>query len=150
MSLDAYINDLLKLEASLKDEIEKIIIEKQGFLVGLIKNRLYQKGVDADGKKILPDYLPSTIEYKKEKRQRTSHVTLRDTGSFYDGIFVEIKDWIITVDSIDGKTPTLISKYGTSILGFTEEEQDIIILGIIEPRIQKIIDSIGKGGVKLD
>jgi hypothetical protein len=149
MSLDNYLRDLILLESSLEKEIDKIIKEKQGYLVSLIKNRLFQRGVDSDGKKILPDYKPSTIKRKKEDRQRTSHVTLRDTGDWYSGIFVEIKDWVISVDSTDGKTPSLIDKYGQGILGFTKQEQDEIIFGILEPRIQKILNSIGKNGINL-
>ena len=150
MSLDAYLSDLRNLESNLEKEINAIIDEKQGFLVGLIKNRLFQKGIDAKGKKILPDYKPSTIKRKKEDHQRTSHVTLRDKGDFYAGIFVEFKNWVITSDSLDGKTDSLISKYGTDILGFTQEEQDQIVFSIIEPRIEKILNKLGGGSIKID
>jgi hypothetical protein len=149
MSIDNYLLELRLLEKNLENEINKIIEEKQGFLVGLIKNRLYQHGVDAFGKKILPSYSPSTIDYKKEKHQRTAFVTLRDKGDFYKGIFVEVKNWVILASSIDGKTEHLISKYGEGILGFTQDEQDQIIFSIIEPRIQKILNSLGKGGIKI-
>ena len=143
MSLDAYLADLRNLELNLQEEIENIIKDNEGFLVGLIKNRLYQHGIDADGKPILPDYAPSTVKRKKEDNQRSSHVTLRDTGDFYQGMFIEVKNWIITASSTDGKTDSLIEKYGEGILGFTQEEQDQIVFSIVEPRIQKIIDSFG-------
>lgn len=148
MSLDAYLSDLRELEANLQNEIDDIINKNQTYLVGLIKNRLYQKGVDADGKKILPDYAPSTVKRKKEDKQRSSHVTLRDKGDFYSGMYVEIKNWLITASSTDGKTPSLIEKYGQGILGFTEQEQDIIIFSIIEPKIQKILNSL-EGNIDL-
>jgi len=90
MSLDAYLADLRALEANLQNEIDKILDENESFLVGLVKNRLYQRGINADGKKILPDYKPSTIRRKKEDNQRTSHVTLRDKGDFYAGFYVEL------------------------------------------------------------
>lgn len=148
MSLDAYLSDLRKLESSLEAEISSIISKKESFLVGLIKNRLYQRGIDSDGKKILPDYKPSTIKRKKEDRQRTSHVTLRDKGDFYAGIYIEVIDWLISVSSTDGKTPSLIEKYGQGILGFTQQEQEVIIFSIIEPRIQKILNSL-QGNIEL-
>lgn len=148
MSLDAYLSDLISLEANLEKEIEKIIADNQSFLVGLVKNRLYQRGYDADNKPILPDYTPSTIRRKKEDKQRTSHVTLRDTGDFYKGMFVEVTNWLIKVDSTDGKTDSLISKYGEGILGFTEAEQEQIIFSIIEPAIQKILNSL-QGNIEI-
>ena len=149
MSLDSYLEDLENLGSSLESEIEKIIKRKQGLLVGLIKNRLYQKGIDAFGNEITPTYSKYTIEEKKSKNQRTSHVTLRDTGNFYDGIFVEIVNNVIKVDSTDGKTESLISKYGEGILGFTQEEKEFIVFGLLEPEIQKIINNIGKNGINL-
>jgi hypothetical protein len=149
MSIDEYLISLKNLESSLNDEISKVIKEKQGFLVGLIKNRLYQKGIDAFGKQILPTYSKSTIEEKKLKNQRVSHVTLRDKGDFYNSIFVEIKDFVLKVWATDDKTEGLIFKYGEGILGFTKDEQDIIILGIIEPHIQKIINSLNKGKIDI-
>lgn len=149
MSLDAYLADLRALEANLQSEINKILDENEGYLVSLVKNRLYQKGVDADGKKILPDYKPSTIARKKEERKRTSHVTLRDEGDFYAGFYVELIDWIITVNSTDGKTESLIDKYGQGILGFTEEEQTVIIFSILEPKIQKILNNLGSGTIEI-
>lgn len=150
MSLDDYLFELKTLENNLEKEITKIIDEKEGFLLGLVKNRLFNHGVDAFGKKILPDYKPSTIKYKKEKHQKTAFVTLRDTGDFYKGMFIEVKNWLVKLDSIDGKKDSLISKYGEGILGFTPEEQDQIIFGVIETKIQKILDSLGKGGVRID
>lgn len=149
MSIDEYLISLKNLELSLSDEISKVVKQKQGFLVGLIKNRLYQKGVDAFGKQILPTYSKSTIEEKKLKNQRVSHVTLRDEGDFYNSIFVEVKDFILKVWATDEKTEGLIFKYGPGILGFTKEEQDIIILSIIEPHIEKIISKLNNGKVNL-
>lgn len=149
MSLDAYLADLRALEANLQNEIDKILDENESFLVGLVKNRLYQRGINADGKKILPDYKPSTIRRKKEDNQRTSHVTLRDKGDFYAGFYVELIDWIVTINSTDGKTISLIDKYGQGILGFTQEEQDVIVLSILEPRIQKILNGLGNGTIEI-
>jgi hypothetical protein len=146
MSLELYLQDLRNLEANLEVEIEKIIEDNQGKLVGLVKNRLYQHGVDAFGKEITPTYARSTIEEKKAKNQRTAFVTLRDKGDFYNGMFVEFKNYVIKVDSTDGKTDSLISKYGEGILGFTKDEQDFIIQGLIEPKIIEILNKLGTGG----
>lgn len=149
MTLDSYLQELNELESSLNKIVDKIIKEKSTTLVGLVRNRLYQRGVDAFGKEITPTYAKSTIESKKEKNQRSSFVTLRNTGAFYGGIFVKSEDFVITVGSTDSKTDYLISKYGEGILGFTKNEQDFIALSIIEPEIQKALKKINNTTIQL-
>ena len=109
---------------------------------------LFNKGLDIFGKEITPTYARQTIEYKKEKKQRTSFVTLRDTGAFYNGIFAVIEDWVLIIDSTDPKTNSLIEKYGP-VLGLTEEEQEVLIQSVIEPNLQKLLDSIGPSKIDL-
>jgi hypothetical protein len=149
MSLNAYLSELIELEATLAKKIEKIVYDNQDKLVRMIRERLYQHGIGGDGQLITPTYARQTIEAKKEKKQRVSHVTLRDTGAFYEGMFIEVKNNILSANSLDGKTPSLIEKYGASILEFTEEEQTVIIFGIIEPEIQKILNKLNSKNIDI-
>lgn len=141
-SLDDYINDLGELEANLDDIISKAIYSKEGLIVGLIKNRLYQHGVDGNNK-LIGNYAPSTEALKRREGKRSSFITLIDEGLFYSGMYVDYKDYIFNVKSSDGKTPSLIEKYGESILELTEDEQELLIYTIIEPAIIEHINNLG-------
>ena len=121
--------------------IRKIIKDNKGKILSIIKLRLYRKGIDGDGNKILPDYSTGTIETKKGKRQITSHVTLRDTGKWYGSFYVVYENGEIKVKSYSSKTIQLTEKYGNSILEFTNQELEYIILSIIEPEIINRINS---------
>lgn len=156
MSLQKYLLDLYYLEKSLPEIIEDIVRKKEGFIVGLVKNRLYQTGRDGTGNLITPSYALSTVKRKKEDNKRASFVTLRDTGAFYDGFFIELENYVLLLNSTDGKTESLIDKYSESILHFTKEEQDLILLTIIEPELEKLVSSLGSnsnsatGGLEMD
>jgi hypothetical protein len=106
-----------------------------------VKNRLYQYGVDGDGKEILPSYSRSTIETKKEKGQRTSHVTLRDTGLFYKGFYLELVQYDLILNSSDDKTSFLLNKYGRAVLEFTRQEKETITW-IVDSNIEAKIRSL--------
>lgn len=74
-------------------------------------------GKTATGTTITPHYKPRTVSIKSKKGQPTDRVTLKDTSAFYKAIFVDVRDTTYVIDSIDYKTPLLISKYGKSIFG---------------------------------
>ena len=50
--------------------------------------QLYKEGVVEDGGQaiVLPNYSPYTVQMKIEKGQPYDHMTLRDTGAFYEKI----------------------------------------------------------------
>jgi hypothetical protein len=143
MSLQRYLLELYQFELSLEKEIRKIIKRNESTIIGLVKNRLYQHGVDGSGKKITPDYSQSTINRKREEGKRTSHVTLRDEGLFYSGFYTELtKDYILLLNSSDDKTSLLVNKYGGAILEFTRQEQQYILNEIIDPGLEKLLKSL--------
>lgn len=140
-NIDEYINDLINLEITLEAEVHKIILDNSGIILSWIKQRLWNFGIDAAGKSIFPEYTPLSLKLKKEAGKRSSHVTLRDEGGFYDGMFIDIVNNDIVISSTDVKTSLLITKYGTNILGMTLDEQERLINIIIEPKIQLLIDN---------
>lgn len=143
MSLQRYILDLSQFNLNFNDVLKEIIQKNSNFILGLVRTRLYNYGIDGSGGPILPDYKPSTIRSKKERGQRTSHVTLRDTGLFYKGFYLELTDgYVLKLDSTDFKTVHLIDKYGASILEFTEQEKLIIMDTIIEPGLIRKINTL--------
>lgn len=142
--LDIYISNLENLEHTLVEKAKDAILSKQGQILGNLKLRLFNTGIDGDGNKIKPDYAYSTTQIKARKKQRTSHVTLRDTGDFYKSMFIDFDNGNIFVNSNDSKSSSLINKYGKSIMELTLQEQRIIIDTIIEPFLVKEIKKLNK------
>lgn len=71
-------------------------------------------GKRADGSEITPTYSDTTIQIKQDKGQPSDRVTLRNTGSFYAGIRVNVSNEDISIYSTDSKADKLNKKYSTS------------------------------------
>lgn len=139
-TLSQYIRNLDVLENDLHEVINSILKKNQGKILSMIKLRLYRRGIDGSGNKITPFYADETVFRKKAKGQTKSHVTLRDKGNFYKGMYLTYSKGIITIYSKDFKTPFLEEKYGSNILALTKQEQEIIVDTMIEPGIFKEIN----------
>jgi len=100
----------------LQGEIEYLNTEEQ----------LYQKGVDARGRKLTPGYTNRTKVIKARKGQPTNRVTLRDTGELHGSFKVTANDRDITVEMtkvVDGEdiAKKLRDKYQTMYEGLSPE-----------------------------
>jgi len=102
------------------------------------EDQLYEQGITSDGK-FLGDYSTFTFEYKTTiaatlgNDTRSDHITLKDTGAFYNSFkFVNGKDsFSIEADTIkDGED--LIERDG-KILGLTDENKLVVQKWIKEP-----------------
>lgn len=140
-TLDQYINGLFKL-VSLDDFIYDMIGIMEPRLLELIKTRLYRYGLDGDGN-LIGEYTESSKARKKELRQLATHITLRNTGKFYKGMYAEMDGGTLLIDSTDSKTEMLTGVYGEAILGLTEQEQEWLIDNIIDIELQKYVNSLG-------
>ena len=139
----AYINDYISKLSNISENIDNIIrdiVEKhEGKLLGTVKLRLYQKSLDANLRP-LGEYSPITKKRKKEKGQISNRVTLRDTGEFYDSMFIVYESGEIIVDSSDDKASELEHLWGEAILGLSEPETVNFVDTILEPELEKLID----------
>lgn len=136
------VNDLIH-ELSESPEFNDLIIELN------TRSQLYERGIDSRGRS-LGDYAANTIEGtkfykgKKEKGQRFDHITLNDTGEFYESFKVTIDtgfDIIIDADTIKD-TIDLLDAYGEDILGLTEESLKTLrekALEILIPYIKNVL-----------
>jgi hypothetical protein len=79
----------------------------------LIRHQLEQMfaGQNSKGREIKPFYRPSTIARKRKKGQPTDRVTLKDTGSFYGGVFVDVRKDTFVIDSTDPKSAAIAERY---------------------------------------
>jgi hypothetical protein len=80
-------------------------------------------GMRATGTEIKPAYAPLTVLIKDQKGQPTDRVTLKDTGQFYENIFVDVNSETFEIDSNDPKSDALQKKYGNRIFGLTPENR---------------------------
>lgn len=90
--------------------------------------QLFERGIDSDGDSLRPDYSPNTVIFKQEKGQRYDHVTLNDTGVFYDSFVVTVGKDFFLIDADPQKDETnLLDIYGQDVLGLTEQSKEEII-----------------------
>lgn len=86
------------------------------------EDQLYDEGIDALDR-TLGAYSPVTVAIKRSKGQRTDHVTLKDTGAFYDSFQVKVdrKGFEIIADDTGGYDVALTQTWGNDIIGLTKE-----------------------------
>lgn len=125
MTISACCNRYEEAMADIDNAITDAIVKVSEDIVIMQMERLY-RGLNADGSYIVPDYKPYTIIIKAKKRQPIDRVTLKDTGAFYDGIFVERRNETIFIDSADSKSEGLQAKYGEKIFGLRDGEKDFL------------------------
>ena len=128
MTLEAYIIELEKLERQIPALIEKFLKQRAKYMLVQVKLRFANRGLDGDGNKI-GEYTEATKKRKRKKGRRVSHVTLKDSGRWYDSLFVNYDSGELFLDSRmrdlttkliqgDGYSPA----YGEAIMEFTDEE----------------------------
>lgn len=130
------VNDLVD-ELGEHSEFIDLIIELN------TKNQLYDKGINSKGESI-GDYSLYTKAIKDNHGQITDHVTLNDTGAFYESFKVYVnsqKDFVISADTIKD-TSDLIVDWGKEILGLSEESLKILretAINILIPYVKSIL-----------
>jgi hypothetical protein len=141
-NIDTYINKLKDFEG-LQDKIKKAILGKQGIILGEVKKRLYNQGVDGNLKP-MGTYSKSYREYKNAKGRVSSKVTLRDEGDWYRSMSLMFTDTnrLIIHSSEDRKTGELENMYGEAILFLTNTEAQNIRLTIIDPIVDKYLKEL--------
>lgn len=118
-------------------------VEFTNYIIELnTKNQLYNKGIDAKGERI-GSYSAKTKAIKDANGEISDHVTLLDTGKFYESfrVFLQGSDLIISADTIKD-TDDLIFKYGQEILGLNEDSLEKLRLKaklILIPYVKGII-----------
>ena len=145
MALKLYNATLRNLEYRLRrfrdlipEFLEDALYEIEPRIIKAIQNQLYQRGINGRGEKIMDyqPYTPVTIKIKKAKGQPTTRVTLRDKGSFYEGMHIIFMDDGFVITSSDSKTSELRQKYGDSIFRLTDENFTRIVRTHLRRQLQ--------------
>ena len=136
-----YMQKVKGVRDNIPNETEKIIKAKEQFILNLNRQAQLMQGIDADGKKITPEYKPFTIEIKKLIGQPYDRVTLFYSGKFYAKFrIIYNKDMSFEIDSTEAKTPKLMEKYKDhEIFGLTKQNQEILNNNIILPELWKFL-----------
>lgn len=113
------------IDEILKDELKSL----SELIIRLNQDQLYDDGMYND-ETYLPEYAKKTIEIKQAKGQPTDRTTLKDTGDFYKGFYVEKVNEGVKVWSKDEKTNDLVLSYSDDIFG------------LIPDHLQEVIDEI--------
>lgn len=147
-------------EIDINKVLDEYFTKNKEFILDLNKEQLYEFGVRSDDTKI-GDYKPSTVSYKKRKGQRHDHITLKDTGKFYDSFTLDFEGQELIFDAFPLKfakislkfnensqpfrygskkkkrAVNLFEVYGIDILGLNEKSKDIMLLSIRDFIIKK-------------
>lgn len=107
------------------------------------EDQLEEDGIDSLGR-ALGDYSPYSVEIKKMKGQRYDHITLKDTGAFYDSWVVTVdRDGInIDADDVSHYDEPLFKVWGEDVLGLTKENLAILQSVIAEKYIEFIANEL--------
>ena len=110
-------------------------------------SQLFELGIDSTGKTLKSiggtdltssGYTPFTIEIKKSKGQRTSNITLKDSGDFYKSFkVVVLEDGFRIVADPNKEDTNLFEEWGTNIVGLTDEN-----IGILRSRLKEEVFAI--------
>lgn len=110
----------------------------QAQIIDLNQAQLFDKGIEADGVS-MGDYSKASVEiYGK----RPGHITLKDTGEFYNSMKVSISADSFTVNGDTVKEGTDLQDRFPEALGLTTESIAEIIPEITESIIEKIKQKI--------
>jgi hypothetical protein len=146
--------DMDKLFAKFADAIERIdtaklfeqaVRETKDLALDLNRSQMYDAGVNPAGQRI-GEYTEATKRIKQKKGQRTDHMTLSDTFSFYDKMFIEAEENEIFIDSRDSKTGMLVQKYG-NVFGLTLENLKTyseVVRKVYKDKMDKAIEDKAK------
>lgn len=145
--LDNLIANVKKLDS---DKILKKIIvdpQMQNDILDLnFQGQLYNEGVDALGN-FLGNYSPLSVEMKLEGDgdHRIDHITLKDTGEFYDSGKIKngATEFSITADT-EKPDGDLTERFGKNIIGLNEKSISIFIPKILPIMRDSVLAQIQK------
>ena len=152
MTLEQYIFQLEQIVKEVPKLVNQFVNKNQGALLSSVKLRFYQKGLDGN-LKLIGTYASSTIERKKKSSfSRTRFVTLRDSGDWYNSLFVTYEKGDLFLDSTDKLLTTKLINgspfgnpaYGGAIMEFTQQEIDTLVVAVLEDlakHLEKVFNS---------
>jgi hypothetical protein len=141
--IDQLLDKVAKLD---QDKIWLFSVDKdvQNEIIRLnTEDQLEEFGIDSKGVQ-LGIYKQTTVSYKIQKGQRYDHVTLKDTGKFYNSfnIRVNVNEIVIDADDSTYYDVPLFDVWGVDVLGLTDENLEYIKKMILENYVKYIYNEL--------
>jgi hypothetical protein len=141
--IDQLLDKVAKLD---QDKIWLFSVDKdvQNEIIRLnTEDQLEEFGIDSKGRQ-LGIYKQTTVSYKIQKGQRYDHVTLKDTGKFYNSfnIRVNVNEIVIDADDTTYYDVPLFDVWGVDVLGLTDENLEYIKKMILENYVKYIYNEL--------
>lgn len=145
MNIDTYIARLKAVADNYTEYVYKELKESENYVLRIPRLRMSISGTDANDKKISPLYAESTKKRKQRKGQRTSNVTLKDSGDLRSSFYLVREG--SAIDFRVGNFPyinDLVSHYsGNELFGFSPKDEAEIYRIFIKPALEKLISGDG-------
>jgi hypothetical protein len=120
-----------ELQKSINPTIQTTVNQNKPLLIYYqTGEQWYGKGEDSKGFDIVPSYALSTIKSKRNKGQKTSNVTLRDTGELYKSIKIDARTNEMIISANVEYFKYLVLHYGSNVL-----------LGIQRSNLKKFVEN---------
>ena len=117
-------------------KVLQMIEADKKLLLQLNKQQLFES-TDAKGKP-LGEY--KNLHYASKKGRRTIDLFL--TGDFYNGFFIETKEFPVVFGSNDSKSKWLVKRFGQDIFGLSKESLNVYIQGNFKKRFEAYIRAL--------
>ena len=144
-ALEILLRNVINLDPNevMNEFISQGVVEK--FILDLEKERLFTFGEDSRGK-TLGQYSESTKQRKRVKGLPSGHITLFETGEFYDSFTLTLTGdgFILNANAKKSET-NLFERYGNDILGLSDEDFEKFIEYSIDGLRQIILSKIFEG-----
>lgn len=127
-----------RFESLSLEQVAADVMEENSQLLADVQAEQMFKGIERSGELINPPYARRTVVIKREKGQPSDRVTLRDTGDFYQGLYVRVEGATLSFGSDDEKTQDLQDKYG-DIFGLSSTFKSEFIRDTLKPAFRKKI-----------
>lgn len=110
------------------EDIFEVVMSNPGMQQQIIDYNQYQleeQGLDAEA---VPtgEYAPRTVQMKIQKGQRYDHITLKDTGDFFDSMKLKIQDKAARIQADMKKPDQDLEKQWPDALGLTPDSIEAI------------------------
>lgn len=107
----------------------------------LNKEQMFEQGIDSK-ERTLGEYSPFTIGEKIKKGQRHDHITLKDTGEFYDSIKIQSERKTIIISADMKKPDNDLEVIYPDALGLTNENLQKIQTSVLPIFRTKVLQDI--------
>lgn len=150
---------LRRFKDILEDCLVECIQQDEKLLISYVRDiQLYERGengrANGDGLgngEVIWDYAPyapRTIKNKKKAGQPYDRVTLKKSGDFYRGFYVDVDEDGFSIESSDWKADMLKKKYGQNIMRLSDYHWKQYIAFLKKYRLTPMLRAKLKEGLK--